>query len=221
DDVRVGAQLEVLLLHQVGQHRGLRARLRAHLATEELAIAAVDAGIDRRAVFVGIGTGDRGARRRERLVAHLFGRLLEQRAGVRALERRVRVLARARTLERVAAGDDLAVEIAGLAADAVEILEAVVVALELVVGDAPVLAGAVFRKLALAVARERAAARLEVPGQEAPGEPAPVHRGAAHALAGAERAELAHRQRGLGGVVPERDGLAREALHQLVAAAEA
>jgi len=39
-------------------------------------------------------------------------------------------------------------------------------ALELVVGDAPVLAGAVFRKLALAVARERAAAGLEVPGQK-------------------------------------------------------
>src|SRR5258706_8902190 len=108
------AQLELLLLHQVRQHRGLRARLRAHLAAEELAVAAIDARVDMRAVLVGVGTRQRARRRRERLVAELFRRLLEERARVRGLERRVRVLARARPLERVAARNDLALEVARL-----------------------------------------------------------------------------------------------------------
>ncbi len=95
--------------------------------------------------------------------------------------------------------------------------EAIEVRLELRVADAPVLAGAVRCQVFFAIARERAAAGLEVPRQEAPGEAAPVHRGAADAFAGTERAELAHRQRGLVGVVAEADGLARQILHQLVA----
>src|SRR5256885_11776311 len=39
-------------LHERRQHRGLRARFGAHLAGEELAVTAVDAGVDRRAVLV-------------------------------------------------------------------------------------------------------------------------------------------------------------------------
>src|SRR5207253_9697143 len=166
------AQLELLLLHQVRQHRGLRARLRAHLAAEELAVAAIHAAVDRRAVFVGIRLRYRAAGRGKRLVAHLLRRLLEERAGVRHLERRIRIVARALAFERIAAGNDLALEVARLAADAVEMFEAIEVRLDLVVGDAPVLAGAIGRHLLLAVARERAAAGLEIPGQEAPGEAA-------------------------------------------------
>src|SRR5207248_8518114 len=184
------------LLHQVRQHRSLRARLRAHLATEELAVAAVDAAVDRRAVLVGVGLRERRARRRERLVAELLRRLLEERAGVCRLERRIGILARAWAFVRITAGDYLALDVARLAAHAVEVFEAVEVRLELVVGHPPVLARALRGPVIASVAGERAAARLEVPGQEAPREPAPMHGRAADAFAGTERAEASHRQCG-------------------------
>src|SRR5205814_1213214 len=120
---------------------------------------------------------------REGLVAHGLSGLGEERARVRGLERRIRVLLRARSLEGIAARDDLAVQVARLARDAVEILEAVEVRLEFGVADAPVLHRAFLGHLLRAVARERLRSCLEVPGQEAPGEPAPVHRRAAHAFA--------------------------------------
>ncbi len=66
--------------------------------------------------------------------------------------------------------------------------------------------------------RERAALGLEVPRQEAPGEAAPVHRRPAHAFAGPERAEVAHRQRRLVDRVPKSDRFLRKVLHQLVSA---
>ncbi len=208
------AQLEVLVLHQHRHDRGLRARLRRHLAGKALAVAAVDAGVQLRAVLVPVVARRRRYRRRERLPAERRRGLGEERRGVRHLHRRVGILPRARALERVAAGDDLAFQVSRLAAHAVEALELVEVRLELLVGHAPVLAGPVLGHVALAVARDRLAARLEVPGREAPGLGAPVHCGAAYALARLERAEVAHRQRGLVFVVAEGNGLAREVLHQ-------
>src|SRR5467141_2048267 len=95
-------------------------------------------------------------------------RFAEERPGVGGLHRRVRVLARARSLERIAAGPDLALQIAGLAADAVEVFEAVEVRLEFFVRDTPILARAIGSELVLAIAHERAAPRLEVPRQKAP-----------------------------------------------------
>src|SRR5207247_2377560 len=159
--------------------------------------AAVDAGAQRHAVGVGVRAGHVRRRRGEGVVTQLARRLAVKRAHVRGLHRRIRVLARARALEGIAAGPDLALHVAGLAADAVEILEAVEMGLELVVGHAPVLAGTVLGQLLLAVAGERAAARLEVPGQEAPGDAVPVHRCAADAFAREERPHLVHRPRRL------------------------
>src|SRR5207247_5368398 len=155
-------------------------------------------------------------RRGEGVVTQLARRLAVKRAHVRGLHRRIRVLARARTLEGIAAGLDLALHVAGLAADAVEILEAVEMGLELVVGHAPVLAGAVLGELARAVARERAAPRFKVPGQEAPGDAVPVHRRAADTFAREEGSHLAHGQRRIANRVAESERLARQVLHQLV-----
>src|SRR6516165_11580646 len=74
----------------------------------------------------------------ERHVAERGHRLGEQFALMRALCRRVRILARARTFVRIAAGLDLAVEVARLAADAEDFLKLDVVGFDLVPGDAPV-----------------------------------------------------------------------------------
>src|SRR5207302_6728180 len=148
----------------------------------------------------------------------LARRLAVDRAHVRGLHRRIRVLARAWTLEGIAAGLDLALQVAGLAADAVEILEAVEMWLELFVDHAPVLAGAVLGELARTVARERAAPRFKVPGQEAPSDAVPMHGRAAHALAWQERSHVTHRQRRIADRVAEGERLARQVLHQLVAA---
>src|SRR5713101_9806888 len=105
--------------------------------------------------------------RGERLVAERLRCFGEQRAGVGCLHRRVRVLACARALERIAAGDDLALDVARLAGDAVEVFESVEMRFQLIVGDAPVLQGAVLCDLVLSIAREGAALRLEIPRQEA------------------------------------------------------
>src|SRR3990170_5427352 len=94
-------------------------------------------------------------------------------------------------------------------------LELIVIRLQLVVSDAPVLAGAVLRDLLLAIALYRSAAGLKVPWQKTMGYAAPVHARAAHAFAGLERADLAHRQRGLVHRVAECERLARQVLDQI------
>ena len=134
------------------------------------------------------------------------------------LHRRIRIIAGAWAFEGIAARLDLPLQIAGLAADAVEIFEAIEVRLELVIGDAPVLTGAVLGELARPVAREGAAPRLEIPRQEAPGDAVPVNRRAADAFAREEGPHLAHRQRRIANRVAEGERLARQVLHQLVAA---
>src|SRR6266481_2534936 len=55
-----------------------------------------------------------------------------------------------------------------------------------------------------------------VPRQPAPRHAVPVYAGPAHTFARQERAELAHRKRGLIRVVPEGQRLARQILHQFM-----
>src|SRR5262249_4515390 len=124
--VAPGTQLEAPGLAEERQDRGLRRRLRPHLATQALAEPAVDAGGERPAVAVRVGARHVGGRRRERRMPAGLRRLREQRPRERRLHRRVRVLARARALEGVAPGLPDADEVAGLAAHAVDALEAVV-----------------------------------------------------------------------------------------------
>ena len=95
-------------------------------AAEFFAEAAIGAGPELHAERIGVGPRHVGGRAGERLVPGLLGRLAEQCRPVDHVERRIGIVARPRALERIAAGLDLALEIAGLAADAAEILELVV-----------------------------------------------------------------------------------------------
>ena len=214
----MGAQLEVRALHRCRYHRDVRARLRVGLAAEALAEAAVLAAAEGRAVRVGVGA--RGVRRRarERVVASLGRRLGEQLRGEHALERRQRVFARTRALERVAAGLDLALQVAGLAGHRGHVLELVVVPLHLGIGDAPVaqvghLGGDELRAVALLVQ----AAHLELIVGPAPGAAAPVQAGTTDRLAGQERTQPAHRQGVLLRRVAHRHRVARGVLHHFLA----
>ena len=79
-----------------------------------------------------------------------------------APRRRVWILARARPFVRIAACLDLAVQVAGLAADAEDFLELVIVGFDLVPGDAPVLQIAVLGNERFAIAFLNARAHFEI-----------------------------------------------------------
>src|SRR5688572_23155872 len=96
------------------------------------------------------------------MVAEAFGGFAKDRRAVRLLLWRRGVLARARIFKDIAAGNLLAFYVAGLAASAEQVLEAVEMRFELRRGDAPVLYGHISRNKILAVARDRAAALLEI-----------------------------------------------------------
>ena len=73
------------------------------------------------------------------MVAEVFRALTKDGAEIGLLQRRIGIFPRPPRLERVPAGQDLALDVAGLAADPAQIFEAVVIGLDLVVGDAPIL----------------------------------------------------------------------------------
>src|SRR5262249_11545739 len=112
-------------------------------------------------------------------------------------ERLVRIIVLPRPFEYVAAIDLLAAQIAGLAGHAEQLLEAVVIGLELVVGDREVLDRHLGGNGGLAVTASEMSARVVIGRQEAPGDAVPVRAGTADADAGEERSEPADRQRGL------------------------
>jgi hypothetical protein len=117
------------------------------------------------------------------------------------LHRRRRIVALAHTLERIAAGLDIALDVAGHTRNAGDIFELVAIRLELIVADRPVLDVIAFGQNALAVALDHVATDAEIVGQKAPGLPVPVQAGAADTVAGKKAAPLADRQRGLRRVV--------------------
>src|SRR5580765_1116635 len=95
------------------------------------------------------------------------------------LLRRIGVRSRTRSLEGIAAVLDLALKVSGRATGAAEVLEPVVVRLEFLVSDAPVLDGHVGRQKLRAVALQQVRAQHEVRRQESPGLRVPVHATAA------------------------------------------
>src|SRR5580692_10846860 len=109
------------------------------------------------AVQVAVVLGHRRGWALERHVTQRGHRFGEQGALIRAPRRRVWILARARPFVRIAACLDLAVQVAGLAADAEDLLKLVVIGFDVVPGDAPVLQIAVLgnerRAIALLDAR--------------------------------------------------------------------
>src|SRR5713226_8016636 len=111
------------------------------------------------------------------MIAHAVRRLTEQRALKMLLLRRSRVLARTRRFMGIAARLNLTLDVAGLAAGSQEVLEAIVVRFEIVVGHTPILNGYIRIEEGLAIAFVCAARQLKVVGLEAVGLAVPMHHG--------------------------------------------
>ena len=170
------ANLEILSLckHRIEQH--LRRRLGLRFADELLAVAAILALRELHAVRVGVGAG-RIARWCDKcLVAELVTRGLEDQPGFGRLDGRLGIFVAARCFERIAAGHDRALDVAGLARDSVEFLEQMVVGLHLGVGYAPVLNQQFRRNGFRAVTALKAGSQRRIVLRPAPGKPVPVAR---------------------------------------------
>ena len=180
-------------------------------------MAAILALPDRQPFGIHIGRTGIGGRRRERMVAELLGGLGEDQSGLRHDQRLVGIVVGPRAFERIAPSDHLAAQIAGLAGGAAQLFEPVVMRLQVVIGDAPVLDRHVVRNGVAAVPRRQMRTQHELARQEAPGDAVPVGTGAAEAVADRGDIPLAHRQRHLVRGVAQRVGLHSGVLHQLLA----
>ncbi len=215
---RAGLQGEVRLLHQHRQDGGLRRGLGVIAAAELLAEAAIGARAQLQPERIGVGLRHVGRRLRERLVAQGLRGFGEQGRAVGLHHRRVGELARPRSLERIAAGLDRALDIAGLAADAAQTLHLVVIGFELGIGDRPILDGHVVGlDHRLAIALLIVGLEVEIAFEEAPGLAVPMHAGATHPLARQEGTPFADRQRGLALIVAEGESLVGGLLEQMMA----
>src|SRR5215470_19376877 len=105
----------------------------------------------------------------------------EERAVIRLLHRRGRVLARAWSFERISAPLDLAFDVSCLAARSTQILESIIMRLKLVIADAPILNGKLGIDETLAVAPLKMCLVDEVGRLKSIGLAIPMHQRAAHA----------------------------------------
>ncbi len=113
------------------------------------------------------------------MIAEALARRLHDRAGHGLRQRLVRIFVLARPFEHVAAGDLLAAQVAGLAGDAAELLEVVVVGLELVIADREILDRHLGRNGVPAVALVQMAAQIVVGRHQPPRRAVPVRARAA------------------------------------------
>ena len=215
-DPRMRAELEIRVAHGDRDHRHVGAALGIRLAAEALAIAAILASAELRTVRIRIGARRVGGRSRERMIAVVLCRGGEHLARQDRRQRRQRIFARAGRLKRVAARLDLPADVAGLAGNRRRVFEPVVIRLQLVVGDAPVLDRHIGGNEILAVALLVHGAHLELHVGPPPGVAAPMHARSADHLAGQERAEAAHRQRFLGWIIADRQRVPRSVHHEVV-----
>ena len=146
-----------------GKMRDERAGLRAVVAAEALAEAAIGAG--RPALVV---ARDDGVRRLEGLIAECLRRCFEQTAGLIEIQRRQRELALAGRFERIAALDDLPVQISCLARNTEIVFGEVVIRFELGVGERPIGERGVFGDRLRAVAFDGLRTRAEIVLVKAP-----------------------------------------------------
>ena len=201
-------QLEVAGRIGLGQLGDEDARLRADVAAERLAKAAIGAG---RPSLIRLRE-DR-ARRRKRVIAELLAAASNRIAGLIHEQRRQRKLATARRFEHVAAVDLASLQIARLARHAELVFGAIVVGLEIGVTQRPVDERGVFRDRRRAIALDRLRPRAEVVLVKAPRDRAVVDGAAARLVA-----VILHRDRVRARirVRPPGDGLALDVRAQVL-----
>src|SRR5258705_11488639 len=108
----MGSQREVRIAHRNRDHRYMRRAFGVGFAAEALAMAAILAGAELRAIRIGIGARSVGGRARERVIAEVTRGLVEHLAAQDRGQRRQRIFACAWRLEWIAAGLELALEVA-------------------------------------------------------------------------------------------------------------
>ena len=158
---------------------------------------------------------------RERMEAEFACRLFEQHRAVGRSERRQREFVGTPALERIAAGLDVAAQVAGLAGSAADLFELIEMRFQLVVGHAEVLEVHAFGDELLAVPLFVGAAQTQIGRQRAPVVAVPVHARAADAVAEQERTVLAVWHSQIGWRVTDGDRLLRQILEKLAANAVA
>src|SRR3954465_11248717 len=127
----MGAQCEVRIAHRNRDHCDVGRAFGVGFAAEALAMTAILAGAELRAVRIGVGARSVRGWARERVIAEVARGLVEHLAAQNWRQRRQRIFTCARRFEWIAAGLELALEVAGLAGDRGRTLELVVVRLEL------------------------------------------------------------------------------------------
>ena len=160
--LRIGPKSEIRLAQEHRQDRRLRTRLGIVGAAEPFAEAAIAAGAHPDAERIDIRPREIARGLREGFVAKVTRCLTEKRMAETLRLRRSGIGPRARTLERVSAVQDLPLQIARLPGRAAEVLKLVVVRLEVLIGDAPILDRHVGRQEARAVALRQMCLQHEV-----------------------------------------------------------
>ena len=147
------------------------------------------------------------------MIAQFVRGFLEQVGRIGMLQRRSGIFMHARRFENVSAIDELATEIAGLAADAHHLLGVPIVRLQLIVGYAPIAHRQIGGEFRGAVLLGKMRSQVEDTRQKAEAHAGPMLARASHAGTGMERAVLADGNRRIAGRMPVRDGLFGDVLH--------
>src|SRR6267154_6848892 len=134
-----------------------------------LAKTAISARPESNTERIGVGFRQVSGRLRKGLVAKLTRRLAEQRVAEWLGLRGRRIRPRTRPLERIAALLDFVAQVARRSRRAAEIFERIVVRLQVVIGDAPILNGHILWKKRCAVSLGQMSLQHEIGRQEAPG----------------------------------------------------
>src|SRR5215208_4834066 len=145
-------QLDIGITQRHRDDGDVRAAFGVRLASEPFAEAAILTRAELHAVGIGVWPRGIGGRPLVGMIAELGRSLGEQLARVVRLQWRVRVLARTRVLEWIAAGLDMTLDVARLAGHPGCVFKFVVIRLDFRTRDAPVLQRHVIRDEALAVA---------------------------------------------------------------------
>jgi len=138
-DPCIRPQRHILVLANHGQQRVRRLRFRADHASEALAESAIGAPRADHTVRVRVALADIGRRHRIGVIAKRSRRFANHLGKVRNLQRRRRIFRAPRTFKRVAAIHPLATQISSLARKSQHQIDARIVRLKIVVGDAPIL----------------------------------------------------------------------------------